>query len=316
MHYIVVDFEWNQNPYTALKGKKDIPFEIIEIGAVKLNDQREITERFDVLIKPQIYNEIHYMTKEIIQLTMDDLKNGESFPTAVKNFFHWCGENYRFCTWGDTDLIELHRNLEYYKLESYIDKPIPYYDVQKLFALNYEGRKNPRTLEKAVDMLSIKKEEGFHRACNDAEYTALVFQKLNIDVIQMYYSMDFFYNPKRKEEEINLIYDTYSKYISMEYQTKEELMQDKEVRSCVCYKCGRRAAKKIRWFSTNPKQYYCLAFCREHGYIKGKIRIKKAASGNVFAIKVLKLVDEEESAEIREKREELLKKRRRKKKKV
>ena len=38
MNYIAVDFEWNQNPYGKEAGNKRLPFEIIEIGAVKLDE--------------------------------------------------------------------------------------------------------------------------------------------------------------------------------------------------------------------------------------------------------------------------------------
>ena len=40
MNYIVFDLEWNQCPYGKGKENKRLPFEIIEIGAVKLNEDR------------------------------------------------------------------------------------------------------------------------------------------------------------------------------------------------------------------------------------------------------------------------------------
>ena len=50
--------------------------------------------------------------------------------------------------------------------------------------------------------------------------------------------------------------------------------------------------KKIRWFSVNQKQYFCLAVCPEHGYVKGKLRIKRSEDGSVFAVQTVKLTDE------------------------
>ena len=41
MDYIVVDFEWNQSAYGKGSTNKKLPFEIIEIGAVKLNEKRQ-----------------------------------------------------------------------------------------------------------------------------------------------------------------------------------------------------------------------------------------------------------------------------------
>ena len=45
MNYIVFDLEWNQAAEGKIKENKDIPFEIIEIGAVRLDqDKNEIGE--------------------------------------------------------------------------------------------------------------------------------------------------------------------------------------------------------------------------------------------------------------------------------
>lgn len=45
MNYIVVDFEWNQTSYGKGSENRKIPFEIIEIGAVKLNEKRKEVDR-------------------------------------------------------------------------------------------------------------------------------------------------------------------------------------------------------------------------------------------------------------------------------
>ena len=54
MNYIVFDLEWNQGNTEREGEEREIPFEIVEIGAVKLNDAFEITGEFSRLIKPQI----------------------------------------------------------------------------------------------------------------------------------------------------------------------------------------------------------------------------------------------------------------------
>lgn len=305
MNYIVIDLEWNQSPLGRGTEEKNLPFEIIEIGAVKLNSNREIVDEFRQLIKPQVYHEIHSKTKEIIQMDMEDLNQGLSFDKVVTSFFEWCGTDYQFCTWGPMDLTELQRNLDYYHLSSYMNKPMKYYDIQKLFAINYEGEKNPRTLEYAINYLNIRSDEEFHKALFDAKYTVKVFQTLDMNIVNQYYSIDFYHNPKTKEEEILLVFDKYSKYISMEYEHKEDVLANKDVKDMVCYLCKKRAAKKIKWFSNNSKNYYCVAMCKEHGYLKGKIRIKKASSGKYFAVKTIKLISAESADIIRSKQEEI-----------
>ena len=44
MNYIVFDLEWNQCPYGKNREVKTLPFEIIEIGAIKLNKDSEYVD--------------------------------------------------------------------------------------------------------------------------------------------------------------------------------------------------------------------------------------------------------------------------------
>ena len=53
MNYIVLDLEWNQSPTGKADEIKTIPFEIIEIGAVKLNEQQEILDQFSEMINTE-----------------------------------------------------------------------------------------------------------------------------------------------------------------------------------------------------------------------------------------------------------------------
>lgn len=313
MNYIVIDLEWNQSPDGSKIQKKTLPFEIIEIGAVKLDEKYNIIDEFSQIIKPQVYEKIHYKTKEITHMNVEELNKGKDFKTTIKEFFNWCGINIKFCTWGDLDLMELQRNMEYYNIHGYIDKPIIFYDLQKIFGIMTEGRKNSKSLEYAVDYFKINKDKEFHRAVCDAKYTALIMQKLDKNLMKKYYSIDCYHNPKTKEQEIHIIYDTYSKDILREFSTKEEMIRNKDVRSTVCYKCGKRACKKIRWYSDNNNKYYCLSLCKEHGLLKGRMKIKKSKDGKFYIIKILKLVNEEEGKDIFLKRE-ILRKRKKEKK--
>ena len=84
MNYIVLDLEWNQCPYGKAKEIEKLPFEIIEIGAVKMNEKKEIIDTYHRLIKPVIYRKIHFRTKEVITVTMEELQEyGVLFPEAA-----------------------------------------------------------------------------------------------------------------------------------------------------------------------------------------------------------------------------------------
>jgi len=299
MNYIVLDLEWNQSSTKA--GEKEIPFEVIEIGAVKLNEKRQQVDRFSELIKPQIYTRMHQITGRLIHLKMAELKNGKPFPEVMKRFLNWCGEEYRFVTWGSLDLVELQRNMQYHQMEPLSEGPFPFFDAQKLFSLAYEDGKSRRNLEYAVDFLHIKKDIPFHRALDDAYYTARVMETLQDEVFENF-SYDVFHLPKDRGSEIHHQFARYEKYISMEFEDKTEALEDHEVSSSKCYLCGRNLRKRIKWFSNNGKNYFCAAYCDRHGFLKYKVRVRYTDSGKAYVVKTTKFISEEELQELQKKK--------------
>lgn len=309
MDYIVFDLEWNQCPYGKSRENPKLPFEIIEIGAVKMNGRKEVIDEYHQYIKPSVYDKLHFHTREILGISMNQLQSGISFEQAVKEFLEWCGDRPIFCTWGTLDLNELQKNMNYYQIMDLLPGPIYYYDIQKLFSIAYENQEDRKSLGYAVDYLEIPEEGAFHEALEDARYTAKVLKQIPDIIIRSNCSVDSYQNPKTREEEIHILYADYEKYISREFDTKEEAMEDKEVLSLRCCYCHKTARKKIKWFSTNTKIHIALGYCPKHGYMMGKIRMKKTEEDKVYVIKTVREIDEDEAVFIKEKQIELRKKR-------
>ena len=274
--FIVLDLEWNQSPAGKEGSMNRLPFEIIEIGAVKLNKNLQIISEFRRLIRPRVYRQMHYKISEVTHMSIEQLDTeGEDFVRVMTEFLEWCGDDYRFCTWGSMDLTELQRNMVYHGMELQFPSPLLYYDLQKIYALIH-GTKQKESLDTVVEELHLTEDRPFHRALDDAYYTGRVMSEMDFYSMMEYVSVDY-YQPPLTEE--------------------------------VCYKCRRTLRKKIRWFSSNQKFYFCLAVCPEHGYMKGKIRMKKSEDGSFFAVKTTKLVGEEGAAYVEQKKEETKKKR-------
>lgn len=303
MNYIVFDLEWNQSNTGQEDETTKIPFEIIEIGAVKLNDTYVMINEFSQLVKPEVYHEMHQFTGRLIHLQMEELERGRPFKEVAEEFLKWCGpEEYTFCIWGNLDLTELQRNMKFYDMEDLSKGPIAFLDVQKLFSIAFEDGKSRRSLEAAVDMMQMEKDIPFHRAFSDAYYTAnllkLIAEKEPSVLGRV--SFDLYHPPMSREQEVRIQFDTYMKYISREFEDKAEAFSDKEVSSSKCYLCHKNLRKKVKWFSPNGRHYYCLAWCDKHGYLKGKIRIHKSEAGRVYAVKTMKLITEEEATKMKE----------------
>ena len=290
-HYIVLDLEWNQSPMGKDSSADRLPFEIIEIGAVKLNSSLQIVSEFRRLIRPRELNQ-----------------EGTSFMNAMKEFLEWCGTDYSLCTWGPMDLTELQRNIVYHGMEIPFGWPLLYYDVQKIYAL-VKGQGQRESLDRAVEELGLAEERPFHRALDDAYYTGRVMGAMDFYSMVEYVSVDYYRVPETEEEEIYLEFPSYAKYVSRQFEYREQVMEERRMTDMVCYKCRRMLRKKIRWFSANQKFYFCLAICPEHGLFKGKIRIKKTEDGQVYAVKTVKQVDEEGARAVEIKKEETKKKR-------
>ena len=67
---IVLDLEWNQpsSPKAMVRSPVFLRGEIIQIGAVKLNEDLEIIDTFKIMVKPKYYRTMH---KTVSGLTKD-----------------------------------------------------------------------------------------------------------------------------------------------------------------------------------------------------------------------------------------------------
>lgn len=316
VNYIVLDLEWNQCPYGKKKEDPKLPFEIIEIGAVKLDASFRNVGTFHETIRPVLYRRLHYMTRSVIHMTENDFAGKRTFPHVFADFLRWCGDSPVFCTWGPGDLTELQRNvrwhLEHGNLTGRWPFPFPFFyrDVQKVFSYSHEDGKKRRALEWAVEYLQIEKREEFHDAFSDAGYTAKILQLLPAEDIRRYSSIDTYHTPKKRSEEILVRYDHYTKFISKSFHDRDAVMKDRVITSTRCLDCGQKTRRTIRWFSDNGRNYLCISQCPEHGSYRSKIRIRQNAEEEWYAVKTTRKASPED-IELVKKKQETLRQRRR-----
>ena len=311
MKYIVIDLEWNQSADPE-QVKESLPFEIIEIGAVKLNENLGQESMFHQYIKPTCYKKLAPAIEKMLPYDEETLNKGKSFVEVMNAFFSWCGKDYIFCTYGDTDLIQLQKNMDYYHMEK-LKKPLAFYDVQRIYRF-WKNDKKIVSLEHAVEQMRIKQSRPFHQALNDALYTAEVLKEIGRE--KWIISIDVYNNPKNAKEEIFRKNKKGTLYITREFQDKITAMQQRRVRELRCACCGRSLIEQIGWFASNLTIYYAVGYCKEHGYMRGKIKVKSTLEGKVFLIKTIKPIDESEANSIELRQKELREKRRERKKRI
>lgn len=303
MSYIVFDLEWNQPVNEKSISESKSIFEIIEIGAVKLDNKGNIIGEFSQIVKPQIYKKLNWHIQKILNIRMSDLANGKSFPYVMKNFIKWCGEKPIFVTWGSQDLTELQHNMDYYNMRPLGDGPIGYYDLQKIFGSFIGEEESSKSLEAAIDILKIEKDIPFHRAFSDAYYTAKVFKKLDRSFIENRMSFNLYHLPQSKAKEISHKQGNEYIYITKGYEDREEIQKDRRILAMNCVACLYKPIRpKVRWFSSNSKIYYGAAICNIHGPIRGKLRIKKHNNGLYYVEKTITYCSIEEVNEIKKRK--------------
>ncbi|MDS0526423.1 exonuclease domain-containing protein [Clostridium sp. SHJSY1] len=181
MNYIIFDLEFNQkHPDNKNTKSPSLMFEIIQIGALKLNEQLETIGSFNSLVKPTVHTTIHPYVEDLTSITTAQVSICETFPKIYENFLDFIGTNdIIWGVWGCDDITQFIKNIRFHNLsDSNLSKK--YIDIQKYASkyCNYPtgckiGLKN------AVTTFNILSQDEFHNALNDAYYTSEVFKRIN-----------------------------------------------------------------------------------------------------------------------------------------
>lgn len=174
MEYIIFDLEWN-NAYNY-KLKKGMN-EILEIGAVKLNESLDIIDTFKQLIKPRLSKKLSSSFKNLTHITMDEIcRDGIDFDDAFTDFSRWCsGNDVVFLSWSVSDLYALVENFKRFRGSADIPFMKKYADAQKYCMRFLEDfdQNTQISLANCASRFDIDiNTENLHRALEDCYVTA------------------------------------------------------------------------------------------------------------------------------------------------
>ena len=171
MNYVVVDLEWNQAMSSKSSVFNKLPIhlrgEIIEIGAVKLNEDLSLGEEFTIDVKPVYFRRMHYKVKKITGFDKDRLAQGFTFPDAMERFREWCGDDVTFITWGCDDQGIFEQNIIIHDLDW--DWIAGWVNLQLIYNLQTGGGKNQKSLASAMEHFEIEQTRVAHDALGDRE---------------------------------------------------------------------------------------------------------------------------------------------------
>ena len=261
MYYITLDLEWNQAyARQALAVQRQLSSrlrgEVIQIGAVKLDKNMNICGSYQIIVKPKHFKKLHKHVCELTGITQDVMDNGTPLPEAARSFREWCGKDFAFLTWGPDDIPMLKENFNVHKMKSdWLDCT---YDLQLIFNRQTEDSKKQRSLEFAMEYFEIPQNLPAHDALNDAYFTALVAQRLNVqEGIKAY----------RRTDGDTLLSTVIGDADAGDdgYVTIGELLDDEVVRAPVCPICKAPLALHDRPLHSKGQRYTLHYSCKRCG---------------------------------------------------
>ena len=261
MFYITLDLEWNQAyAQLALAVQRQLSCrlrgEVIQIGAVKLNENMQPCGSFSVIVKPKFFKKLHRHVSELTGITQDQMNLGTPLPAAAEAFRKWCGNDYAFLTWGPDDIPMLKENLHAHSIDgSWLDRT---YDLQVIFNRQTDGSSKQRSLEYAMDYFELPQRLPAHDALNDAYFTALVAEKLNVpEGVATYNAIE------GEHLESSVIGDADAGDDG--YVTVGELLEDEIVASPTCPLCKKKLTPGGKPLHSKGQKYTIPFSCEKCG---------------------------------------------------
>ena len=279
MNYIVLDMEWNQPWPGSPSSRKTLPVqirgEIIQIGAVRVTEDQQVADEFQIMVKPKYYRHLNRRVSKLTGIKETRLKEeGVPLPEAMERFRSWCGEDIVFLTWGFDDIGILRENLQLYGLETgWTEK---WYNAQMIFNAQTDGSTAQKALKTAMEMFGIEATRPAHDALGDAYHTALICARLDLKRGAEEYDQAL----KKHENGFHgaelpgcicrqVYYDFADKRAALSAMSGEENK---------CPTCGGRMLGS-RWFAQPGHRYMDLATCPEHGKFLIRVRLSEQQDG-------------------------------------
>ncbi len=168
MYYVIMDLEWN-NSYN--KTRKCFVNEILEIGAVLVDEELDVIDTFSVIIRSQLIKKLSGRVKNLTHISNEDMISGVSFQRAISDFIKWIGgRNCVFMSWGNSDIRVLVDNFSMFCGMNSIPFLTQYVDLQKYCQEFIVGAGNQQIglVNAAVHMGIDVSDCSFHRALEDS----------------------------------------------------------------------------------------------------------------------------------------------------
>lgn len=179
MYYILLDLEWNS---AYCKKLHCFVNEIVEFGAVKLDENFNEVDRFTQIVRSSLTNKLSGRFKELTGMTNEQMQSGLPFNEALAIYRKWAGEDTITLTWSNSDLHTLYNNCINFTGNHKGAMVGKYVDLQRYFqyelALMGNPQKNQISLSNAAVLFGINfSNDDLHHALDDSVIAAAILRK-------------------------------------------------------------------------------------------------------------------------------------------
>ena len=216
--YVVVDLEMCKVPKNMKPKDLKLNQETIQIGAVLLNEELEIVDKFCTYVCPKI-GLIDSFINNLTGIHKMDVRNAPDMQTALNMFREWMPEqDVKMVAWSDNDERQIRKEILEKNIAIENDDWLTeqWIDCQKIFGEKMHSTRC-YSLAEALIAADIMAEGREHDGLADAYNTALLFKKMQReDELQL----NAIYESAIAEEETHLGFDL------------ESLLKGLEIGSC------------------------------------------------------------------------------------
>lgn len=198
--YVIVDLEMCNVPKGIKREAYNWRNELIQIGAVVVDESLNITDEFMTLVSPE-FGAIDNFIEKLTGISRKAVQGAPKVKEALELFVNWLPSDAVLVSWSENDENQIRKEIEAKNifvegLDNYLNTWV---DCQKTFGEKMNAQKNYK-LSEALIIADIDYDEGEHDALVDAKNTAQLFIKMEREPVLV---LNPYYCNQKEEETYN-----------------------------------------------------------------------------------------------------------------
>lgn len=183
MNYLVLDLEMCRVPQNYRSKKFHYVTEIIQIGAVLLDEEYQHIGEIRQYVHPQ-YGVIDHFISKFTGIRPADVRHAPDLEEALVHMLDWMGNReYKVIAWSKNDYSQFRKEMKAKeikdgKIQKFMNKE-HWLDYQEIFGKRFNFSREVG-LEEALIYCEIEAEGRFHDGLYDAVNTAKLVKKLEL----------------------------------------------------------------------------------------------------------------------------------------